>query len=106
MSQLPDPRDGRAGWGDTTAPLPPLPSVRPAHPVAPPAPSPYPAPSYAPGSVPPSRPSRPPWTATRPARWGRVARVALPALLLVAIIVGVLAAHRVYDFGTAISAQP
>jgi LCP family protein required for cell wall assembly len=105
MPQLPDPRDRRAGWDDKTAPLPPLTPVRPAHPVAtpPPLPSPYPAPSYAPGPVP---PPRSPWTATRPARWRRVARVALPVLLLVAIIAGMLAAHRVYDFGAAISAQP
>jgi len=97
MPQLPDPRDRRAGWDDKTAPLPPLTPVRPAHPVAtPPLPSPYPAPSYAPGPVP---PPRSPWTATRPTRWRRVVRVAIPALLLVAIIAGVLAAHRVYDFG-------
>src|SRR5258706_15655400 len=106
MPQLPDPRDRRAGWDDTTAPLPPLPPVRrAAHPVAtpPPSPSPYPAPAYAPG---PGPPPRSPWTATRPAPRRRVARVAPPALLLAAIIAGVSAAHRAYDFGPAISAPP
>lgn len=115
MQQPPDPHVRRSGWDDTTDPLPqrvpsdgqampPLPHAgagygsRPRAAYAPvPGPAPLPGPAPIPTPRAPAAPRR---------TWPRVVRWVLLVLVVAGIVGGGLTAHRLYDFGSAISSQP